>query len=102
MLHAARYADETVYGHKVVDAIAATLSTDSSALRRQARVSEAISPPEFDNLVRVRLAGGLPMSWSHLEVLARVRCKNQRKEIVQAIAGTATSVKGLMGTVKRR
>jgi hypothetical protein len=100
VLHTARYASKNIYGHKVVDALAATLGTDASALRRQARVSETISPEEFDELVCVRLAGGLPLSWSHLEALARLRCKHRRKEIVQAIAGTTTSVKGLRALVK--
>jgi hypothetical protein len=71
------------------------LGVDPSALRRYARVSETISPREFTWLMRQRTPRGAPLTWSHVEVLARERDPDRRQVLAAATAAEDLSVRGL-------
>jgi hypothetical protein len=61
-----------------------------------ARVAEAIAPTEFTSLLALRLPSGLPPTWSHVEALARVRSSQRRRDLAQAMARDALSVRALV------
>ena len=53
---------------------------DPSALRRFAQVSDVIPPGEFQWMMRLRSPRGAPLTWSHVELLARLRSAEKRRE----------------------
>lgn len=77
------------------------MGVDVSALRRYARVSETLRPPEFEALVSRRTTAGLALTWSHLELIARVRSRNRRQAIARLCFEESLSVRGLAAVVER-
>jgi hypothetical protein len=82
--------------------LAERLDVDPSALRRYARVSETISAREFAWMMRLRNARGGPLTWSHVELLARVSAAERRRSLAAAIAQHELSVRDLAKRVVRR
>jgi hypothetical protein len=74
-------------------ALGKRLGLDPSALRRRARVTETIGPHEFAMIVELRSARGLPLTWSHLEVLSTVRSRARREAIAREVAEGELSVR---------
>jgi hypothetical protein len=81
--------------------LAKRLGVDPSALRRYARVSETISSREFVWLMKQRTPRGAPLTWSHVEVLARERDPERRQALALAVATEALSVRALATRVAR-
>jgi CheY-like chemotaxis protein len=73
--------------------LAQRLGLHPSALRKRARVSETIQPEEFEGLVGLRTARGLPLTWSHMEKLALVRVRSHRGAIARQIVEQDLSVR---------
>lgn len=80
--------------------IADVLQTHTSALRRYARVSETIPPQEFAWLTRLTNERGVPLTWSHVELLARVRSAERRKQLAAAVMERNLSVRALAALVR--
>jgi hypothetical protein len=75
--------------------LAKRLGVDPSALRRYARVSETITSREFAWLMKQRTPRGAPLTWSHVEVLARERDADRRQALALAVAAEDLSVRAL-------
>jgi hypothetical protein len=90
-----RSENRSVAGAGVLRLLANQLEIDPSALRRYAQVSEVIAAREFDWLMRLINKRGAPLTWSHIEILARVRSPEQRRQLATAIARESLSVRGL-------
>jgi len=71
------------------------LGVDPSALRRYARVSETISAREFAWLMKQRTPRGAPLTWSHIELLARERDPERRRALALVVAAEDLSVRAL-------
>ena len=82
-------------GAGVLRLLANQLEVDPSALRRYAQVSEVIAAREFDWLMGLSTRRGAPLTWSHIEILARVRSPEQRRQLAAASAREGLSVRGL-------
>lgn len=66
---------------------------DVSAVRKIRQVAAAIRPEEFEELLMMRTAAGLPLKWSHFELLARVRSKSRRAETARRILNSDMRVR---------
>ena len=64
--------------------LAGRLGVDATALRRYAQVSEVIGASEFDWMMHLSTPRGAPLTWSHIEVLARVRSAEHRRQLATA------------------
>lgn len=85
-VHRLRYPSPgEVVGSQALADLGRRLNLHPSALRRRARVSERIRPDEFEVLIGLRSARGLPLTWSHLELLALVRGRTQRESLARKI-----------------
>jgi DNA-binding response OmpR family regulator len=67
-------------------ALGQRLNLHPSALRRRARVSETMRPDEFEALASLRTPRGLPLTWSHFELLSKVRSRSRREAIARRAA----------------
>ena len=100
-LHYARYAEvEGLKLSSVITPLAGALDLHPSALRRYARVSEAIRPGELAFLIRLRGLDGLPLRWSHLELLSDVRSAERRRELAIEACSEGLSVRKLAGRIR--
>lgn len=82
-------------GAGVVRLLADRLGVDPSALRRYAQVSEVIPAREFDWMMHLSDRRGAPLTWSHVERLARVRSPERRRQLAMAIVREGLSVRAL-------
>jgi hypothetical protein len=96
VLHLIRYADNAALR---IRQVAVLLKVDSSALHRYARVSETISPPEFNWLVTLRTSRGMPLTWSHLEQLATERSSARRARFARVAVQEQFSVRKLISAM---
>lgn len=80
--------------------LADRLGVDPSALRRYAQVSETIPPREFASIMRLTNRRGSPLTWSHVELLARVRSPERRKLLATAIAEEDLSVRAFAARLR--
>jgi hypothetical protein len=85
-----------------VRALAERLGVDPSALRRYARVAETIGAEELGWLVKLRSARGMPLSWSHLDLLSRVRDAPRRRVLAEAVVAEDLTVRALTIRLRRR
>jgi hypothetical protein len=82
--------------------LAERLGIDASALRRYARVSETITPREFAWMMRLRTARGTPLTWSHVELLAREKEGERRQALATVVAAEDLSVRALAARMAPR
>jgi hypothetical protein len=75
--------------------LAEHLGSDASALRRYARVTRTIGADEFRWLVSLRTPRGVPLSWSHVELLAQDPDLERRKGLAAAVTREDLTVRQL-------
>ncbi|HEY1690875.1 MAG TPA: hypothetical protein VGG39_01860 [Polyangiaceae bacterium] len=80
--------------------LAERLGVDASALRRYAQVSAVIPEREFDWMMRLGNERGEPLTWSHIELLARVLDVEKRRQLASAVAREGLSVRALLGRLR--
>jgi hypothetical protein len=80
--------------------IAASLQRDVSDLRRWARIAAAIRAEEFAWLTSLRTPRGMPLTWSHIEALSRVRPLRLRREVAREASIQDLSVRRLQSRVR--
>jgi hypothetical protein len=95
VLHTLRHQDRRASGTGVLRLLAHQLGVDPSALRRYAQVSDVIAARELDWLMHLRNARGEPLTWSHVEILARVRSPERRRVLAASITREGLSVRAL-------
>jgi hypothetical protein len=93
LIHAIRYHPSV--GTHAVRQVAERLALDESGLRRIARVAERIRPAERPSLLSLTDAQGLPLTWSHIELLERVCGANARIRVARAALEGPLSVHAL-------
>jgi hypothetical protein len=84
----------------VVQQFADLLGVDPSAVRRYAGVFATIPPREFAWMTRQRSARGEPLTWSHVELLARVAEPDRRKRLAVAVVKDGLGVRDLARLVR--
>jgi hypothetical protein len=95
VVHRCRYDDSLDRGQRTIAQLVAASGVAASTLRRFARVSAAIKPGDFCDILRLRGPAGLPLSWSHIEELAECRNHRFRFECAEEAITRALSVKQL-------
>jgi hypothetical protein len=84
-----------------VKSIAKVMGVHASALRRYARVTEAIDGHEFAQLLRLRTGRGMSLTWSHVEHLALVHEPVRRRALALAAVHESLSVRALAQRIRR-
>jgi hypothetical protein len=100
VLHMLRKSGRGASGAGALRRLAERLGVDPSALRRYAQVSEIISPREFAWMMRLTNKRGEPLTWSHVELLARERDPERRRELATAIGTESLAVRELAARVR--
>jgi hypothetical protein len=99
-IHFMRYAREV--GPHAVRLLAKRLALDESGLRRLARTAEAIREGERGELIALTDSRGLPLAWSHFELLAGVRGAEARMRVARMAVAEGLSVEGLRRWMRGR
>jgi len=99
--HGLRYARETEYGADGVGILASALNMSPATIRRYARVAETISQAEFSEYVDLAGQSGMPLSWCHLEELAKCRNKTLRRQCARDVVSSELSVLDLATRVRK-
>lgn len=86
------------FGPHALRDLAKTLSIDISRLRRYARVTDAIQPPEFEDILKLFDSVGRPPTWSHFEGFARVRPATLRRQLALEVVTEGLSVRMALAT----
>jgi hypothetical protein len=104
MVHTLRYGSSTRRTTPSIAVLARLLDMHRTRLDRYARTAATIPPGEFAELVQLRTPRGFPLTWSHFELLARIRGAGARRTMAKAAADSALSVHALAKQVpdKRR
>jgi hypothetical protein len=100
-IHLLRYASSADCPAGVIRDLAAQVGVDGSGLRRCARVAETIGPDELSEILAWRTSKGLPLKWSHLEVLALERNRERRRDLATAAVAGNLSVRALSSRLER-
>jgi len=95
VLHTLRNRGRGLEGAGALRVLAGRLAVDPSALRRFAQVSDVIPPGEFQWMMRLRSPRGAPLTWSHVELLARLRSAEKRRALATAVVEEELSVRAL-------
>jgi hypothetical protein len=82
----------TEYGPDGVGILASTLDMNPATIRRYARVAETISQAEFAEYLDLADQSGMPLSWCHLEELAKCRNKTLRRQCARDVVAGHLSV----------
>jgi hypothetical protein len=93
--HSLRYARATEYGPDGVEILASALNMNPATIRRYARVAETISQAEFSEHMELADQSGMPLSWCHLEELAKCRNKTLRRQCAKDAVASELSVSEL-------
>ena len=92
--------DEAKYGQNAVEVMEEKLRRDKKTLYRYARVAQLWPAAEFERLVRKKDAAGLPVTWSHLEVLVEVEDGRVRKGLLSKALKKCWSVRTLRAEIE--
>jgi hypothetical protein len=95
VVHTLRYGDADSCRAETIRDLADWIGADPSALRRWARVNERMRAEEFETYLELRTPRGMPLTWTHLEVLARERNRGRRGELAVVAARGGLSVREL-------
>jgi hypothetical protein len=76
------------------------LNIDPNTLRCYARVAEVITTHEFAEYLGLRNRYGTPMTWSHVEELAKCRSAPARRRCAHEVISEDLSVRGLEKRVR--
>jgi hypothetical protein len=90
------------FGGGTVQQFADLLGVDPTAVRRYAGVFATIPPREFAWMTRLRSRRGEPLTWSHVELLARIGDAERRKKLATAVVRDGLSVRDLARRVVAR
>lgn len=102
VLHSLRTEGRGAGGAGAVRILAQRLGVDASALRRYAQVSAVIPASEFDWMMGLVDERGEPLTWSHVELLARVRDGELRRQLAAAVSKEGLSVRALAERIRTR
>jgi hypothetical protein len=92
-VHSLRYGPAA--GPQDVRRLAKLLGLDESGLRRIGRTAEGIRPAQRKVILSLTDDRGLPLTWSHLEALARIRRTDQQIRVARKALAEWFSVEDL-------
>jgi hypothetical protein len=101
LLREARRGKLDLQAAAVVASLHSVTRIHPSALRRHARVAETMGNDEFASLTSLRGSDGLPLTWSHLELLSEVRPAARRRELAELAVCEGLSVRRLAARIRR-
>lgn len=85
--------EDARYGKKAVETLAKELKLDRATLYRWAKVATAWTKSDFAKIAARRSPkSGLPLTWSHLEVLSDVENTKRRGELLEQALSEALTV----------
>jgi hypothetical protein len=83
-----------VYGAKAIAAIKQAFGWDDGVIYQALHVAEAFTPQQIEEITRMRLPGGKPVSFSHVVALSGVEDEGRRQKLLkQAVREGWTSKK---------
>ncbi|WP_438040210.1 hypothetical protein [Sorangium sp. So ce128] len=87
--------DADKYGQRGVEQLAVALGYDKTLLYRHAKVAACWSPKELSELLRRESVTGLPISFSHLQLIATVTSPKKREGYIETVLAEGLSVRDL-------
>ncbi|WP_434043943.1 MULTISPECIES: hypothetical protein [Sorangium] len=87
--------DAEKYGKRGVEQLAVVLGYDKTLLYRHARVAACWSLKELSELLQRESVTGIPLSFSHLQLLATVTSSKKREKYVDVVLNQGLSVRKL-------
>ncbi|WP_437656776.1 hypothetical protein [Sorangium sp. So ce1182] len=87
--------DADKYGKRGVEQLARALGFDKTLLYRHAKVASCWSLKELSELLQSESVTGLPISFSHLQLLATVTNSKKREKYVEVVLNQGLSVRKL-------
>jgi hypothetical protein len=99
-IHFLRYGPDR--GAHAVRQLAIRLALDESGLRRLARTAEVMRAEEREGLLALTNSRGLPLTWSHFELLAGVRGAGERLRVARIALAEGFSVESLRRWIQGR
>ncbi|MCM2333469.1 MAG: hypothetical protein NDI82_05930 [Anaeromyxobacteraceae bacterium] len=93
--------EDARYGKKAVETLAKELKLDKATLYRWAKVATAWTKSDFAKIAGRRSPkSGLPLTWSHLEILSDVENAKRRGKLVEQALAEALTVVDLRSLIK--
>src|SRR5262245_61983654 len=84
----------SVYGAKAIAAIKKAFGWDDGVIYQALHVADAFTPEQIEDITRMRLPGGKPVSFSHVVALSGVEDEGRRQKLLkQAVREGWTSKK---------
>jgi hypothetical protein len=99
LLHV-RYRSVTESLSEALQSASEALQVTPNVLRRYARVSGVIGPEEFAELIELRGIHGMPLTWSHLELLATLRPSRERRALASEIVDHGLSIRATVQRIR--
>jgi hypothetical protein len=87
--------DTSKYGENAIERVEEEIGFDRATLYRYARVAEVWATKEFKDVSARTNSKGMPLSWSHWELLATLDDGRSRKSLVERSFKEALSVRAL-------
>lgn len=92
--------DAAKYGENALERMQEEIGLDRATLYRYASVAEAWTKTDFAKLCDRTNSKQMPLTWSHLELLATVRDGRSRKALLERALKEALTVRGLSAAMK--
>jgi hypothetical protein len=99
IVHTLRYDSSERFRSDTLRNLARRLATHPSALRKLARIAETIGPKELDAYLERRDSSGMPLTWSHIATLSRIRSVQVRQEWAAKALAHGLSVRQLAARI---
>ncbi|WP_394851005.1 hypothetical protein [Pendulispora rubella] len=96
----ARYDRRSAKGVTPLDRLSNAMDVHSTALRRCARVCTIFTRDELEDMLRLRRPNGLPVTWSHLELVSEITSRHTRWHLVQRAVNEGLSVRSLAALIR--
>jgi hypothetical protein len=72
-----------VYGAKAIEVIKQSFGWDNGVIYQALHVADAFTPEQIEEITQMRLAGGKPLSYSHVVALSSVEDEGQREKLLK-------------------
>jgi hypothetical protein len=82
---ACKVKDDAKYGANALEQLEAELGLDDKTLYRYAKVAEAWTEAEFKETSKLLNARGLPLTWSHYELIAKIADDEARDALTKRV-----------------
>jgi hypothetical protein len=101
-MHEIRCGDSDDLTAGTIPLLGRVLGLHRGRLGRYAKVTEMIASQEFSELLRLRNPRGLPLTWSHIELLAMIRGVALRHKYAEEVISKHVTIRELAARVRKR